>query len=92
MGTSLKDRLPAENIAPSAGGDIYIYVVGAFYASACAPASMEGADVAAAVEKHSPCGTESGWTVSPDPHFGGGETNPCQCEEDPDRKHWLLSA
>jgi hypothetical protein len=92
MGISLKDRLPPENIALTPRGDIYIYSVGPFCASVCAPAIMEGEDVAFEVECHRPCGTDPGWTVSADINFASGQPNPCVCEEDPSRRHWLLDA
>jgi hypothetical protein len=92
MGTSLKDRLTPEYIAPTPHGDVYIYRMGALCCSVCAPAALEGEDVAKAVERHSPCGTDPGWTISRDANFASGEPNPCICQEDADRRHWLLDA
>lgn len=92
MGLSLKERLPTENIAPCPGGEIFLYRVGALSMSVCAPGDLARDDVSKHVEAHMPCGTEAGWTVSSDTKFSGGEPMPCQCQETPDRKHWLLDA
>jgi hypothetical protein len=90
MGTSLKDRLTSEYIAPCEGGAVYLYRVGPLSMSVCAPGTADAAEVARAINRHYPCGTEHGWVVSQDTHFLGGETNPCTCEESPERKHWLI--
>ena len=90
MGASLRSRLTDECIAPMQGGEVYIYRLGSFSASVCAPAFAEGEDVAAAVQQRQPAGTDMGWQVSRDATFAEGEPNPCGCEEDAERKHWLL--
>ncbi len=90
MGNSLAKRLTPEYIAPSEAGDIYLYRVGGLSMSVCAPESLTGEQVAAAVNRHYECGTEHGWQIAPDKTFKGGEPNPCVCEETPDRKHWFI--
>jgi hypothetical protein len=90
MGTSLKDRLPPESIAPAGDGEIYMYRVGPLSMSVCAPGVLNAEQVATAISKHHPTGLDHGWSVAEDTHFASGETNPCQCQEDADRKHWLL--
>ena len=34
-------------------------------------------------------GTERGWQISSNPTFATGQTNPCVCEDDPERMHYL---
>jgi hypothetical protein len=91
MGKSLKDQLPDDRIAETPFGDVFIYTVGICYASACAPIALEGKDVAEAVNLLQPTGLEHGWAVSEDLTFSSGESNPCSCQEDPERRHWLLA-
>lgn len=91
MGASLKERLPSTHVAPCEGGEIYLYATGGLSMSVCAPGELSGEKVAAAVERHYRCGTDRGWTVATDT-FKTGERNPCVCQEDPHRKHWLLYA
>ena len=81
--------------------DVNVYSMGMFMASVCAPGDMSGAEVAAAVNeqdadslrgvglaKHA--GNTPQWGVSGDACFRTGQTNPCSCEDDPNRKHWLM--
>lgn len=89
MGTSLKDRLPPEYVQETASGDVFLYRVGALSMSVCAPGDEAGA-VAVAVNRRHPTGLSHGWSVSTDTHFRCGQPNPCTCEEDAGRKHWLL--
>lgn len=90
MGQSLKERLTREYIAPVGDGEIFLYAVGGLSMSVCAPAVLNAEQVAHAINRHYPCGGDLRWKVADDSHFKGGETNPCQCQEDSDRKHWLL--
>ena len=81
--------------------DVNVYSMGLVMASVCAPSNMAGDEVAAAVNeqdadslrgvglaKHA--GHTPQWGVSDDANFRTGQTNPCPCEDDPSRKHWLL--
>lgn len=90
MGLSLKERIDPRMIAPCDGGEVLMYRVGVFSMSVCAPGHLDGPAVAHAINQHYPCGTLHGWQISSDTAFRTGEPNPCQCEEDPDRKHWLI--
>lgn len=38
-----------------------------------------------------PSGVSSPWRLSTDKNFATGHTNPCACEHDGGRKHYLLS-
>lgn len=35
-------------------------------------------------------GIDSEWQLSSDTHFKTGETNPCSCDQEAGRKHYLL--
>lgn len=37
-----------------------------------------------------PSGVRTPWRLSKDKYFATGHTNPCVCEQDPTRKHYLL--
>lgn len=69
---------------------VHIYSYGLCYASACAPAEMGGGDVAEAVNAQMPTGIGSRWNISSDAAFKSGQSNPCECEHDKTRRHWLL--
>jgi len=38
-----------------------------------------------------PTGIDSRWQLNEADHFADGNTNPCPCEQDGERQHWLLS-
>jgi len=70
---------------------VNIYSQGIIACSACAPMGMEGQEVAEAVNLLSPTGISSEWSISEDETFQGGKkSNPCVCEDDSKRWHWLL--
>jgi len=69
---------------------VEIYANGLCACSACAPGDMDAAQVAAAVNDANPTGIDSRWSVSADPFFRTGEPNPCPCNDDAARQHWLL--
>jgi hypothetical protein len=71
--------------------DVEIYSSGLCCASVCAPKDMEGDQVADAVNAKRPTGISSRWEISEDKQFKSGEPNPCTCETDPERRHWLLN-
>lgn len=63
---------------------------GLFYLTACAPIEMTGDDVEREVRSQAIAGTSRGWRLSDDETFSGGQPNPCVCDQDPSRKHWLF--
>lgn len=71
--------------------DIQVYSSGLCYCSVCAPKEMEAAEVAEATNGANPTGLDHGWSVSSDPTFRSGQSNPCACEQDNSRRHWLLN-
>lgn len=69
---------------------------GLIYQPVCAPKYMTGEEVAAAVTRDNPPGTSGNeWVVTDEPdaeHHGPfAESNPFQCPDDPNRRHWLLN-
>lgn len=71
-------------------GDTIVYTVGLVHVSACAAKDEPRDEVLATANRTHPTGLEHGWGFSEDATFSGGEPNPCPCEMDPDRLHYLL--
>lgn len=71
---------------------LQIYHVGLFYISVCAPKEWDKEKVEEKTNLANLCGTSKGWTVSCDETFASGHTNPCECDIDSTRRHWLLAA
>lgn len=69
---------------------VLVYSTGLICCSVCAPGDMDSEAVAAAVNREHPAGTEGGWSVSEDQTFRTGQPNPCTCEDEPSRRHWLM--
>ena len=65
---------------------VYTYAVGLFNCSVCAPKSMSLEEVIRATPGS---GTQHGWRKSSE-NFSGGESNPCQCNDNSERLHYLL--
>lgn len=70
---------------------VELYSVGICHASACAPEAMTGDEVADAANGIQPTGLDHGWAISSDETFRSGQPNPCVCNSDAGRRHWLLS-
>lgn len=70
---------------------VTVYSWGLFYCSVCAPAEMTAEQIERETNAINVCGTSKGWTIA-DQEFSGGQSNPCACDSDPARKHWLLAA
>jgi hypothetical protein len=70
---------------------VSVYTFGLCYASACAEKDVPRDEVEAAVNGQCPTGISSRWAISSEPTFKDGQPNPCQCEQDHNRQHWLLS-
>jgi hypothetical protein len=75
----------------SNGEGVVMYSMGLCMASVCAPGHLDAEQVADAANIERPTGISSRWRVSDDPQFRTGQTNPCPCEQDSSRRHWLLS-
>lgn len=70
---------------------VHLYSIGIIHASACAPMDTPGLDVIDAANKIHPTGGHP-WFIDPDAKtFNSGAPNPCVCNDDPARQHWLLT-
>ena len=70
--------------------DVRIYSSGIVACSVCVNKDASIEDIEEEANKQNPTGLSHGWAVSKNRHFSGGETNPCQCENDPSRLHYLM--
>lgn len=70
--------------------DVHVYATGLCAASVCAPNDMHPDEVARLTNISRPTGIESQWQLSTDKTFKGGEPNPCVCEQDNTRLHYLM--
>ena len=68
-----------------------IMTTGICYCSVCVPKDMTIEEIEADVNSQSPTGIGSSWKISKDKNFVTGQTNPCVCEQDKERMHYLLS-
>ncbi len=68
---------------------IRIYASGVIHLSICVPENMDREAIVEEVNRMSPTGIRSQWQISEEP-FRTGESNPCVCEEDNTRKHYLM--
>jgi hypothetical protein len=66
-----------------------VYVMGIVHASVCTDLPVDAAT--ARLNAEHPTGIDSAWQPSTDSTFLGGQPNPCVCERDPTRKHFLFS-
>jgi hypothetical protein len=72
---------------PEDSKDVVVYSQGLFYSSVCVPKNITPEDIVAGMF---PAGTSRGWKVSEDPTFRQGKPNPCPCNQDPERLHYLM--
>ena len=70
---------------------INVYSIGLCYASVCVDKNQSIEDVTTELNATHPTGISSNWKLSKNTHFATGATNPCQCEQYPDRLHYLFS-
>lgn len=71
--------------------DATIYAIGICYCSVCAPADMVVEEVERAVNRQRPSGVTMRWSLDDAGEFKNGEPNPCECNHDSERMHYLLS-
>jgi hypothetical protein len=69
---------------------VMIYASSLLSCSVCAPAEMPIDEVERIVNEDRPAGTMRGWRKSSDATFASGSPNPCTCNTDEGRQHWLL--
>lgn len=70
--------------------NIDIYLKGLIHCSVCAPKEMPVAELEAAVNTKCPTGIASSWVRS-ELAFKSGEPNPCACNKDSGRLHYLMN-
>ncbi len=70
-------------------GHFDAYNVGIVHASVCTDLPVD--EATARLNAEHPTGIESKWHPSAEPTFLGGQPNPCACEHDATRKHYLFS-
>lgn len=67
--------------------EVTVYAQGMTSASVCS--SLNEAETIAKVNEVNPSGTESGWSLA-DRNFACGKSNPCRCNTNEKRQHFLL--
>ena len=77
-------------IPENMNGRVWVYTWGLCNLSCCAPKDMSRAEVERGANLSYPTGIKSCWAITTE-IFKGGEPNPTQCEDDPNRQHWLLT-
>lgn len=72
-------------------GKVHIYSNGIASCSVCATNDLSIKEITEEVNRISPTGISSKWALADDEFFDGQEkTNPCVCELDDNRKHYLF--
>jgi hypothetical protein len=74
---------------PARMSDVEIYSEGFCCMSVCSVLSPQ--ETVDHVNRASPSGTTNGWRLSSDKEFRQGEPNPCPCDRDAARTHYLLN-
>jgi hypothetical protein len=69
---------------------INIYVSGLVHCSVCVPKHFTVEMIEEEVNLQNPTGISSKWKIDNSPKFSTGENNPCVCERDQNRKHYLM--
>lgn len=71
--------------------EFYIYAEGLPNLSVCVPKDMTRSEVERHANDLRPTGVQSDWKISKDKTFFSGESMPCECNDDPAQRHWLLN-
>lgn len=69
---------------------VTVYTFGLCHCSVCAPKDMPPHEVEAGANIAHPTGLDHGWRVAGVSTFKGGEPNPCECNSDKSRLHYLM--
>jgi hypothetical protein len=67
-----------------------IYSVGIVCMSVCAPKTMTKEEIEKQANLEHPTGISHGWSITEE-NFASGESNPCPCNTNYDRLHYLLT-
>jgi len=70
--------------------DFHIYASGLCAMSVCVVKTMPKEEIENRANMENPTGISCPWKISEDKKFADGNPNPCDCEEDKLRRHWLL--
>jgi hypothetical protein len=69
--------------------DLEVYSNGIVHCSVCT--TIKGRrELVRRVNAVNPTGTRHKWAISKDKTFRTGQPNPCQCDNDPARQHYLM--
>ena len=68
---------------------VFMYAGGLVSCSVCVPKGMPRVEIEKEVNSINPTGISSQWGISSEA-FRDGSENPCACDKDPDRSHYLL--
>lgn len=71
-------------------GRVVPYLVGLCSASVCVASDVDADELERAMNMLHPTGISSPWKVADDETFANGSPNPCSCEQDASRTHYLL--
>ena len=72
--------------------DVIVYSEGVIACSVCVPKEMTTEEIERIVNIEHPTQVSSDWKISKDTHFACELlTNPCICDDDSERKHYLLN-
>ena len=88
VASQLKGGQVAMGLPVAERPDPEVYSVGIVAASVCTALAPD--EMLRAVNAAHPTGLEHGWSLSEEATFKTGDSNPCQCNHDPMRKHYLL--
>lgn len=70
---------------------VIIYSQGLISMSVCAEKDLTVEEITEEVNAQNPTGISSDWAYAEGENFNSGETNPCLCNQHPDkRKHYLF--
>ena len=69
---------------------VIIYAIGLCHASVCAPNYVTEDALLDIVNRYRPTGIKANWIIAVSKKFRSGQTNPCRCEIQSDRLHYLL--
>lgn len=69
---------------------VTVYTFGLCHCSVCVPAGMKREDIERGADLAHPTGLDHGWSISSDPTFRAGQPNPCICNADTSRQHYLM--
>lgn len=69
---------------------IVYYSVGIIHISVCVPKEMKRVEITKDANAKYPTGISSKWKIHKG-NFHNGNSNPCQCDQEEDRLHYLLS-